>query len=322
MNRVNYYRRIISSYLLKRNSQLSFWHEEPEMNSAAFGGGIGPYYMTFAGKARYEGPFDEGGIPLLDYHGSVGRQYNPIAIAQYALANYNLAVKGDTKRRDVFLTNARWLLNNRVANERGLLLWPHHFDFEYFRPLKAPWFSGLAQGQGLSVLVRAYAETKDQAYLYAADETFKSLSMSVDVGGVLFHDERGRPWIEEYLVDPPVHILNGCIWALWGIYDYALLTGHDRAKALFSSCVEAIAVHLHEYDNGFWSLYELTPQRFKSIASAYYHGLHIVQLRVMHTLTGESVFAEIADKWKRYAEKPLCRRLACVTKIAFKLAYY
>lgn len=322
MNRTHYYRRVFSSYLARKKSQLSFWHEVPEANPDAFGGGLGPYYMAFKGKACYGGPFDDEGIPLLDYRGRVGKQYNPIAIAQYALANYNLAAKGEAKRWDVFFANARWLLDERIANDRGLWLWPHYFDFEYFRPLKAPWFSGLAQGQGLSVLTRAYAKTKDQAYLVAADEAFQSFRAPIDKGGVLSYDKRGLPWIEEYLVDPPTHILNGCIWALWGVYDYALLTGHDRAKALFSSCAEAIAAHLNEYDNGFWSLYEITPQRFKSIASAYYHRLHIVQLRVMHSLTGESVFSEFADRWERYAKNAVCRERARFRKIAFKLAYY
>ena len=38
----------------------------------------------------------------------------------------------------------------------------HHFDFEYRDTLKSPWYSGLAQGQGLSVLVRAYIETDNE----------------------------------------------------------------------------------------------------------------------------------------------------------------
>lgn len=322
MSRIHYYQRIFSSYLLKKNSQLTFWHEEPEINPAAFGSGVGPYYMKFARKARYEGPFNDSGIPLLDYHGKVGRQYNPIAIAQYALGNYNLAVNGETERLEIFLKNAQWLLNNRMANKNGVLLWPHHFDFEYFKPLKAPWFSGLAQGQGLSVLIRAYDVTKDQRYLDAAEETFRSLTLSIEDGGVLFRDLHGLPWIEEYLVDPPTHILNGCIWALWGIYDYGLLTQSDNAMQLFAACAATIAANLHKYDNGFWSLYELTPQRFKSVASKYYHHLHIVQLRVMHRLTGDDLFRAYADKWCGYGDRAINCTAARLFKIVFKMMYY
>ncbi len=35
-------------------------------------------------------PYDASGIPQLDYHGHIGLQYNPIAIAQFGLGNYNL----------------------------------------------------------------------------------------------------------------------------------------------------------------------------------------------------------------------------------------
>ena len=46
--------------------------------------------MLFAEKADYQGAYDPSGVPQLDYHGHIGLQYNPIAIAQYGLGNYNL----------------------------------------------------------------------------------------------------------------------------------------------------------------------------------------------------------------------------------------
>ena len=89
-SRAAYLRRILEVYLFRSRGPLSFWHETPEANLKATYDRPGPYYMVFAGKARYPGPFDDGAIPLLDYRGDIGRQYNPIAIAQYGLACYNL----------------------------------------------------------------------------------------------------------------------------------------------------------------------------------------------------------------------------------------
>ncbi len=157
----NYLRRIFSSYVFAQNSQLTFWHEIPRVNTEACYDDLGPYYITFEQKARYPGPFDQFGIPLLNYHGSLGQQYYPIAVSQYALGNYNLFKK--THKSDFFrkfITNANWLINHLQTNEQGIALWATDFDFEYFKPLIAPWFSGLAQGQGLSVLLRAYVETR------------------------------------------------------------------------------------------------------------------------------------------------------------------
>jgi heparosan-N-sulfate-glucuronate 5-epimerase len=321
--RKNYLRRIFASYIFSRNSQLTFWHEVPAVNEEAFSGDLGQYYMTFEQKAHYPGPFDANGIPQLDYHGELGRQHNPIAVAQYALGNYNLYKRvGDASHYDRFLANSEWLADNLTVSPEGTYLWPHNFDFEYFRTLKAPWFSGLAQGQGLSVLTRAYAETEESRYLTLAEEAFDSLTLFRDQGGVLERDSRGYLWIEEYLVDPPTHILNGFIWALWGIHDYYLLTGDSKSKTHFETFTKTILDHLDRYDTGFWSYYELTPQRIKSIASRFYHHLHIVQLDVMFRLTGNPEFARYATKWKDYTDCRMRRTAAKVYKIAFKLVYY
>ncbi len=86
--RLRYYQRIFRAYLLPGESQLSFWHDPAEVNPAAQVHALGEYYMTFAEKAQYAGPHDDGGVPLLNYHGQIGVQYNPIAVAQWGLGNF------------------------------------------------------------------------------------------------------------------------------------------------------------------------------------------------------------------------------------------
>jgi len=319
----NYLRRVFAAYLFARNSQLTFWHESPSVNDMAVFDRIGQYYMPFEHKARYPGPFDDDGIPLLDYHGQVGRQYYSVAIAQYALASYNLF----KRTRDAlcfkrFIKNAEWLSENLMLTPSGTYLWANQFDFEYFQTLKAPWLSGLGQGQGLSVLIRAYSETGEPVFLEQAERVFQSLCLTIEEGGVLFCDSNGDYWIEEYIISTPTHILNGFIWALWGVYDYFLLTKESKAIGLFNSCCATILKHLSDYDAGFWSYYELTPQRVKSIASPFYHRLHVVQLNVMHKMTGDAQFYEYAKRWLSYLNNPVYRNLALMYKIGFKLVYY
>jgi len=322
-SRGRYLRRIFEAYVLSRNSNLTFWHEKPAINPDLNVSELGPYYMTFEDKARYPGPFDDTGIPLLDYHGTVGKQYYAIAIAQYALANFNVFKKsGKQEYRDKFLKNADWLMENLVKTTHGTYLWPTFFDLEYFEKLRAPWFSGLAQGQGLSVLVRAFVETRLEAYLQAADKVYESLSAPISEGGVLFRDQSGAIWIEEYVLTRPTHILNGFIWALWGVYDYYLIHKDKSALTLFQAFTETILKNLDKYDTGFWSYYELTPQRLKSPASTFYHRLHIVQLQVMYKLTGEPLFLKYRTKWAEYEQNILCRYAALFYKIGFKLIYY
>jgi heparosan-N-sulfate-glucuronate 5-epimerase len=318
-----YYRRIFSAYLLGRKSHLTFWHETPTENSNAAPGELGEYYMLFAEKADYRGAYDPSGIPQLDYHGRIGLQYNPIAIAQFGLGNYNLWRRtADPERRKKFFLIAEWLAAHLEPNAHGLAVWNHHFNWEYRDPLKAPWYSALAQGQGISLLVRAHKESGDSHYLGAARQAFVSFQQPIDQGGVAFTDESGDLWFEEYIVSPPTHILNGFIWALWGVYDYFLATRDPSAQLLFSRGVRTLLHNLDRYDLGFWSLYEQSGTRLPMVASRFYHQLHVVQLRVMHRLTGEEAFARVADRWENYSRSRTKRTRALCYKSVFKLCYY
>ena len=323
MKRLNYYRRIISAYLTNRKSHLTFWHGIPEVNANIDQNNLGEYYMPFTAKADYPGHYDARGIPLLDYHGSVGLQYNPIAIAQYGLGNYNLYRRTDESgRRNKFLCVADWLLENLEKTPYGTRVWNHHFDWEYRDTLKAPWYSSLSQGQGLSLLVRAHKDTAHGSYLSAAEDVFETFTKDVEEGGVSFTDDKGYVWFEETIVEPPTHILNGFIWAIWGVYDYFIYTGDHRALDLFNLSIKTLKDNLSHFDAGFWSLYEQSGTRLKMLASPFYHDLHIVQLKVMYKLTNEPVFDHFANRWETYRRNWIKRLSALTYKSIFKLIYY
>jgi heparosan-N-sulfate-glucuronate 5-epimerase len=323
LTRLSYYRRVFRSYLGPGASQLTFWHETSQINLHASMAELGPYYLLFLEKADYAGPCDAAGIPLLNYHGKIGLQYNPIAIAQWGLGNFNLFGRSREQiRKTKFLAASDWLCDHIEQHPAGGSVWNHDFDWEYRTRLKSPWYSGLAQGQGISLLVRAHRETSNARYLDAADRAFQSFLRPVADGGVTFTDEVGDIWFEEYIVFPPTHILNGFIWAAWGVYDYFLATESQCAWNLFTKAVQTLRNNLHRYDIGFWSLYEESGTRLPMLASPFYHRLHIVQLRVLHRLTGEDIFKQYADRWERYAQSPSKRTRALCYKSAFKLCYY
>ncbi len=319
-----YYLRVFQAYLGSGTSQLSFWHEQPALNARAFDPGSLQYFMTFHDKSEYAGPFDAEGIPLLDYRGSLGRQYNPIAIAQYGLACGNRRDENERFNRQ-FLMCADWLVRNLKPNPHGVASWMHTFNWEYFRTLVAPWYSGLAQGQGVSLLVRAYRATNQRAYLDAATTALKSLGTPIDQGGVLFKDAEGDWWIEEYITDPPTHILNGFLWASWGVWDYLQLPAQSNTSEIkdwWERFVATLEHHLGKFDNGYWSLYDRSPVRYPNVASPFYHRLHIVQLDVMHRLTGRAVFRKMHDRWQAYQVRGWNRRKALMQKALFKLFYF
>lgn len=326
MNKIDYLKRIFKAYLTNEKSQLTFWHDKAEVNEKMLVEQLGQYYMKFHQKADYTAVLDCNGVPLLNYHGVIGVQYNPIAIAQFGLGNYNLwCDTGNAQRYDQFIRAANWLVHNLAMNNDGIYVWMHNFDFEYYKTLKAPWYSGLAQGQGISLLLRAAKATGDAKYTDAAEKAFISFTVRVENGGVIDIDSAGSYWIEEYVLLPTLDktkILNGFIWALWGVYDYYVVTKNDDVLNLYEKFVETIIHNLDKYDTGYWSYYELTPQLIKNIASSFYHKLHIVQLSIMYKITGKSVFKEYSVRWENYMNNKLFKFIALIYKAAFKLLYY
>lgn len=321
--RLRYWKRVVSAYFGPRKSHLTFWHGTPEVNEQAVPGSLEQYWQGFAVKADYPGHYDARRIPMLDYHGHVGLQYNPIAIAQYGLGNYNRwRWEGDPDRRARFLEAADWMVENLEPNEAGVPVWKHHFAWEYRTPMPSGWYSALSQGQGLSLLVRAHLVTGDDRYLKAAHEAFRSFLLEMEEGGVVHTDAEGVLWFEETVVLPPTHILNGYLWAAWGIYDYWLHTGSAEGERVWKEAIATLSTHLHRFDVGYWSLYDEAGTWLPNAASRFYHALHVVQLRITHRLTGLQVFADTAEKWDRYQRSGWRRRLAWAHKALFKILYY
>ncbi len=318
--RLSYIERILDAYVLRKKSQLSFWHGRPDINKNATYTELGPYYQRFFYKAVYQGPFDNNGIPLLDYHGKIGKQYNPIAIAQYGLGHYNLCKEGNNTSCNVFLKISDYMTGTLEQNEYGLYVWFHHFDWDYRGKIKSPWYSGLAQGSGISLLARAYHETGEKKYMDSIEKAEKSLFAPIKSGGCTYKDTKGNLWIEEMITYPPTHILNGFIWALFSLYDLYLLKKEPYYKNLFAEYTETIKKHLLNYDTGFWSLYDLSHD--KMLTSPFYHRLHIVQLKILAMMSGISLFKEIADKWYWYAQNTFNYMCALFYKSAFKILKY
>ena len=322
-NRIIYWKRIFSSYFLQSKSNLSFWHGSPEVNRNSKLDQIGQYYMSFHYKADYDGEHDNLGIPMLNYHGDIGLQYNPIAISQWGLGNYNLWKDTDSDQRyNNFIKVADWLVDNLNQNSNGLYVWTHEFDWVYKQKLEKPWYSGLAQGQGLSVLTRAYYETKNKEYLDASKKVYDSFLVNVENGGVTDIDANKNLWIEEYIVNQPTHILNGFIWGLRGIYDYWLLTGDKDIKYRFDKYVKTIKLNIYKYDIGYWSLYELSNLKIKMRSSIFYHRLHIVQLKILYNMTNIEIFDKVSTKWNNYMTSKKNIYKATFMKILFKIFYY
>jgi len=240
-------------------------------------------------------PFDSSGIPIVDYHHlgwneiGKGRFYNPVTIAQYALAVYDKYLSSRQKQYKLtFLNQAKWFLRH---GDRGL----YRYQFAIpSRDLEPGWISAMAQGQAISVLIRAYIETGDTCFMEKAKEAIRPFYKDVRSGGVVFHNGQDI-WLEEYPhPSSPSHVLNGAIFALFGLWDYYRVTNDERVKHLFDRAVNTLARNLHRYEKDGWVLYELSDKHF--VRGAYYP-LHIALLRALFGITNKIEFAYYADRW-------------------------
>jgi hypothetical protein len=195
--------------------------------------------------------------------------------------------------------------------------WLHREAFPHTFLVPPPWASGIAQGQGASLLVRLHAETGDGELAAAARLALSPLFTPQAEGGVC-GELAGLPWPEEYPTTPQSHVLNGAIFALWGIRDLAVGLEDDEASEQFEHGLHSLATNLHLFDTGRWSLYSLFPHPLRNRASSFYHDLHVNQLTAMQLLAPRPEFERVRDRWAGYARSRYARAKAFVWKAAFR----
>jgi hypothetical protein len=136
-----------------------------------------------------------------------------------------------------------------------------------------------------------------------------------DNGVTTYHDV--GPFYEEYPCKPPCHVLNGFIYAMWGLRDLAQQVNAD-ARQLWESGLKTLTAWLPRYDLGYWSLYHL-PESPRNPTTVAYHRLHINQLEVMYALTSEPIFKEYADRWRGYLAHRINALRTLPAKVMWKM---
>lgn len=225
-----------------------------------------------------------------------------IGIFQHGLGAYDLfLLSGKKIYFDKFLLCADWAVSTQ--NKNGA--WD---TFSHESP-DAP-YSAMAQGEGISLLLRAFKETGNKLYGVAAEHAMKF--MLCEKNGLMISDGE-QVYFKEY-TDKPV-VLNGWIFALFGLLDYCMVFEDETVYKLYHQSLATIAEHLCDYDTGYWSRYD----QKSLIASPFYHSLHIAQLEVLYDLTEKQVFQVYAQKWNRYTKQPFNKIRAFTLKAYQKI---
>jgi hypothetical protein len=103
-------------------------------------------------------------------------------------------------------------------------------------------------------------------------------------------------WLDEYpgpTMSPSSRVLNGHLYAIYGIWEYWRQTQSSVAAALFRDAVKTVRRYvLRGFRNPGWaSSYALSGD----VPSDRYHAIHVNQLLHLHALTGDPVFATMAE---------------------------
>ncbi|WP_405548730.1 D-glucuronyl C5-epimerase family protein [Streptomyces microflavus] len=258
----------------------------------------GPYRLNSAGEYLY---YPDGGSTGFDH---------PVGQAQFGLgciASYR--TETDPARKALFLTRARAQAERLIAQHtegRGGWWFPYGFDFTHAVhsgvDYTAPWYSGMAQGEVLSLFVQlaeldGVCEADRTRYMAAAAGTLASLLVHDEAEPWCVNVDRADYlWIQEYPGATPGagdYTYNGMIFAMFGLYDYARATGSQAAADLYDACATTIARYFPLLRNTRWHSFYCQTHR---VPAPTYHQHHINLFRQLHWQTGSPDFAEHTDR--------------------------
>jgi hypothetical protein len=299
----------------------SYWHVDQPPGRFFVPGKLAGYFNDFSAKTLWDGPTDDAGIPVQpDSRGDL--VYFPITVFQKALGHWERWLGSsqpdmpgpDHAQMAHFRALCAW--GRDQQNDRGG--WPVWFMRE--NPRFTTVYSAMAQGQGTSVLCRMYREDGDSAWLAAARRALDLMLMPIAEGGMAHCTQHGLI-LEEYPTQPLHTVLNGWIYALYGLYDFLLVEDDPRFRAALDDTLRALVAHLPEYDLSFWSRYTSNYAGGGLIASPFYHALHCVQLGALErTFPGHAVvFGAQRARFERQMASPVNRARAVAVKVWQKL---
>jgi hypothetical protein len=270
-------------------------------------------YLGYGSIVNRDGPtvkMDAAGLPTVKYGDKF--YYNPVTIAQHALMEHGRPGGPSPK----FIPAVDYLLGMMGAD--GALRYEFPFEKYATGEMYQPgWISGMAQGVAISAFTRAYDVTHDHKYLDAAKKALGFMMLPADKGGPLTTLERfppepsNAPFIMEYPQSPPVYTLNGYMFSMLGLYDYAAATNDEAVKEFAAKCLDTLKIILPYYDMGSISAYDLSyitipknrkGHRSRPHISWPYHAIHVELLWALYNLTGDPVLKETADRWVSYIE--------------------
>lgn len=284
----------------------SVWHVNQNIGTCFSKTEIKGYYNNMTAKVTMMPQLlNSDALPILNL-GKGKTVESAVAIFQYGLGAYDLFLKTkDEKYHKKFLQAVKWAVNKQEPSGA----WD---NFSYFYPNHP--YGAMAQGEGTSLLIRAYIDTGDEQHLKRAKAAIDFMLLSVDEGGTTLYSSEDTIFLE---YPHRKAVFNGWIFAWWGLYDYVVITkDKEKYSNVLDNSLQSIVKMLPSFSNSYWSIYDLENR----MASPFYHNLHVAQMQAMYQLTGNETFAIYAKKWSKQQHNIVCKTMAFVKKAMQKLA--
>ncbi len=271
--------------------------------------GTGPYFIEWDpghgvyGEDWRDAAFDTSGVLL----SGQTKAYHPIRIAQFALHRFGVWYSScDSTARKDFLAQASWLRDHQHEGEVPGL---YRFEFPWRKyGAGRGWCSAMAQGEAVSVLLRAHAVEPSCGYGDAAERASKPFLSAIGEGGVAWRSGSDL-FFEEIANEHAPHVLNGCIFALWGVWELWRAAGDRGLGRLVEGSVDTLRRWIPRFDTGWWTRYSLllSGWNLPHIATLKYHQFHIAQMHVLARMFDEPAFENAAQRWTAYIDSGTCR---------------
>ena len=229
---------------------------------------------------------------IWQYFPGQGLQFHPLA--NFARLNQLWA-----ERDDAMNTLLDELLALAVPRAGGIA-WEYYFSFGGGRP---PWVSGLAQGTGIQSIARVAKRMGREDEIYPIARQALGVFKTATPEGVRVPTSDGAEYAL-YSFAPNLHVINGFVQALVGLYDLGKIAGDTDAQALYVEGERVARRELPTYDTGAWSLYSRGSSEHESDLS--YHQLLRSFLRSMCTRTDDPVYCDTELRFAQYElEQPV-----------------
>jgi heparosan-N-sulfate-glucuronate 5-epimerase len=289
----------------------SYWHLPQGEGRAYVPHQLAGYFNDLTGKTAWHGALDDWGLPLTSITDGSIIPF-PTTRLQKALGHWDRWMISGRLRQDhldAFLDLATWTLEAQ-DDMGGWPVWP-------LLHIASPSpYSAMTQGQAISVLLRAAAVSGNAEFDSAARRGLEPLLKPIERGGTAQSTLSGII-LEECPSFEPSTVLNGWIFALFGLQDFVVACGSAEAAAALHASLSSLVKHLPRFDASYWSYYDLR----NSVASPFYHRLHIAQLRSL-----ERTFTSFAPllrptrvRFERQLDSRIGRSRAVVVKSLQKL---